>query len=212
MEGTLSGLAAGDEIWSNSINFDVGLPGGNWVTNPQDWADRLATPLATWYAAAANNIVQTSRLTVLKVNNIDTDGHYADPVTHQHVYAPTIAGGGGTGAAPAFCSVAYTWETGRTRGPGHRGRIYPPNYNYIPTGSTISAADTAAAAAAARRLLNVFLGVLDSAGHLVSPVVASKVGAGINNAITGVSVDDIYDVQRRRKNALPSVRVALPFP
>lgn len=204
--GTLSGLAANDEIWSNTINMSIGEAGGEWVHDPQEWVDRMAPHVATWYGLAANGLVATSRLVSVKANNINPDGSYADPTTHEHVFPTPVAGGAGNGQAPAFCSVAITWETQNSRGPGHRGRIYPPNYDYIPTGSTISPGDVALVVAAGKRLLDALIAEFDTDGNLVSPVVASKVGTGINVGIVGVSADDIYDVQRRRKNALPSVR------
>jgi hypothetical protein len=134
----------------------------------------------------------------LKCNNIGADGKYSDDTTHVYDYPSPTPGYVASQKAPSFCSVAMAWTTDRVRPPGAWGRIYPPNPSYAPTGSFIQASDRALVVTAAKALLSV----LRNCGGDISliPVIASKVNA-TNTEITGVRVSDVYDVQRRRKNA-----------
>lgn len=209
--GHLSTLSGPSEIWACGLRVYTGIPAGNYVANPQGYADAIAPKLKTWFTTLANGFPSTASLEWVKVNSISPTGHYVDATTHQT--AITSANGGvstGTNTVmPSFCSVALTLETGLTRGHAHRGRLYLPNYSYKATGAQISGSDATAVANAGKALLNVINTTSDGA-TLVRPIVASKFG--VSNEVTGVSVDNIYDVQRRRKNRLTSTRTTLAWP
>jgi hypothetical protein len=199
------------EIWA--CNVRLSADGGGGVTlDTAGLMNDIYAPLSTWYALPASRMSSDSKLMFLKVNMIGDDGKYVSrTATNRHDYVGTL--GGATPAAPQFCSLAYSWSTANARGPAHHGRIYPPNAAFvIVNGSKISAADATINTAAAKALLTVFRNVGGADGRRGTPVVASNIGGAIQ-PITGVSTDDLYDVQRRRKNRIVPTRSAiLAFP
>lgn len=196
--GALNEIASGDEIWECTIRGYS--PGGSKLplSDPAGYMGQIHTALATWFGASTSGMYQGSTLKWLKVNNIGADGKYSDSTTNVYDYPSPTAGYVATQKAPAFCSVAMAWTTSRTRPPGAWGRIYPPNPSYAVVGSAIASADQALVVTAAKNLLGVLRNCSGSLGFI--PVIASKVNA-TNTEITGVRVSDVYDVQRRRKNA-----------
>lgn len=208
--GSLNSLSGPKEQWACGVRVYTGDPAGDYLQNPQAYADALGPKLATWFGTAANGFPSAAALEFVKVNNIDGAGHYVDGKTHQ---AALNASGAANPIqlSPAFTCVAITWETGITRGHASRGRIYPPNYIYAPVGSQISATDVTKVVNCGKALLGIINSTLDGT-TLVRPVVVSSIGAGAIREITGVSVDNVYDVQRRRKNRLAATRTTAVWP
>jgi len=196
------------EIWECTTRLRSNA-GGGVTLDPEAYLEAIKTPFAEWFVAPTSGMHGQAELQTLKCNAIGADGLYVSKsVTHLTDYAPGFTGGK-AGIAPGFCSLAFTWETGILRGPGHRGRIYPPN----PTGTMasamrVNAATAEAAALSGRAYLLVLRNAAGADGVKGFPVVASKVDGSIHE-ITGVTVDDILDVQRRRKNAVSGTRSAV---
>ena len=213
MSGSLQdpGATSPDEIWACSINL-VPLAG---LDVPNDvYLETIAGPLLAWFKDQANNMWNGARLLTLKANSINAAGHYADPTGtffHDYVGGDTNTGGA-PGTGPMTTSVAYTWTTAIHRGPGTHGRIFPPNNTYAPVdGEYLAPQHTAAATAAAKRLLTIVSMPSDPGGSRFTPVVASGVNA-TNTTITGVAVGSRKDTQRRRSNALKETYASLNFP
>jgi hypothetical protein len=175
--------------------------------DPAAYLTAIATPLATWFSASASKMCSLATLRFVKANNIDAAGHYADATTtHVHDYADGIVGFAAP-VGPQFISRAITWETANARGPGHRGRIYPPNATVAIGTSAFktSGTDRDVNTAAGASLIGVLKNASGANGVKGKPVVASKVNGALVT-ITGVSSDDVYDVQRRRKNRIKGSR------
>lgn len=167
--------------------------------------------LATWFGDTANHMSSLARLKWIKANAVGADGKYINPVTHVFDYSTAVSGSAVPGNLPGFCSLAYTWETGRARGTAHRGRMYTPNAFPLDTEFTVSPANGALNAQAGVALLEI----LDNSGSGISTQeltfgIYSRIDAS-HHDITGCSSDDTWDVQRRRKDRIPSVRSAV-FP
>lgn len=196
--GALTELASNDEIWECTIR--VYSPGGSKLplSDPAGYMGQIATPLGTWFALAASGMQSVASLAYLKVNNIGADGKYSDPTTNVHDYTTPVTGGVVGQQAPSFLSCAMAWTTNRTRPPGAYGRIYPPNFSYGFAGAKISATDQGKVVTAGKNLLGVLRNCAGSLGAI--PIIASKANA-TNTEITGVRCSNVYDVQRRRKNA-----------
>lgn len=199
------------EIWSCGIRcFDHNLQAPVPDADIEDWIDWYAPKLSDWYTAAPNKMSTNAELSYIKINNIGADGKYAN-AGNTHVYDyPAGRVGAAPATAPNFLSVAWTWETGRQRGRAHRGRMYPPNPTWAFTGAILSAADALANANVGQRLWHDVLYTGRSAGFedYLEPQVFSKLDAS-HHPITGVSCDNVYDVQRRRKNQAPKTRTAV---
>lgn len=197
-----------EEVWECTVRLSADGGGGD-TLDPEAYLAQIKTPLQTWFAAATTHISQFATLNTIKVNHVDAAGHYVDPITHLRDYTPPIQGSDVT-PWPGKTSLVYTWETGLARGPGHRGRIYPPANN--PGGVSAFRCDPTVATRNAQNGAGL-LAVLKNTAFAVAgthgqPVVASKIGGVINN-ITGCTSDNVYDSQRRRGNRIPTARSAV---
>ena len=206
-----SDVAGVHEVWQFGIRMDTGAPTGHWHPDPQGYANAIGNPIATWFAAATTGMANVARLQIVKVNNINPDGTYADNTTHQFVVGGAGTAGGKTIVEPGYNSLAWTWETDIGRGPGSRGRVYPPNPTFtLLNAFAIQTTDQTAQLTAAKALLNLLIAA-QVGGVGVSPVVCSKT-TGAVGTIKAVSVDNILDVQRRRKNRAVSARSRSVWP
>lgn len=208
--GLLSEAGSYGEIWSCGIRcFSINNNAPVTSANLDAYLDALAPLLLAYWNVPQNGMVTTATLGHLKLNNINAAGRYAEDTTHQHDYAAGL-NGPNSQLAPNFCSVVWTWETGIARGRAHRGRMYPPNPSYAPQGGKISGTDRDSAANAAQRFIHDVCRAIRGTAveDMLSPHVFSKLD-GSHHPITGATVDDVYDVQRRRKNQAHPSRSAL---
>lgn len=201
MGGTIT-YTSGTDVWSCGIRC-VEITGPGPFPDPAGYMADIKTPLATWFHAAGNKIQASSSLDFLKVNNIDEFGHYTDTTnTNRTDYSPVILGGT-TQAVPLESCCVWTWETGRARGPAHRGRIYPPN-SYSLSNGEMASAERTAQANAGKALLAV-LQAGDTGSGTCQPGVFSS-SSSVWFPITGVSVDSLPDRQSRRENKIKGAR------
>lgn len=195
------------EIWSCGIRFaaDGGDP---LALDMEAFLTAVQNPLATWYHDATNGMSNNTTLDFIKANLIGPDGKYVDKTnTHQFDWSPVIAGGVTPTVLP-IASLVFSWRTAKKRGPGAHGRIYPPNFTYGSGASVeVDTVDQGSAANAGQRLLRLLTAAWIPAG-LAHAVVASKVDASLT-PVTLVSVGNVWDTQRRRKNALAETYVTV---
>ena len=197
------------EIWECTVRLS-GDGGGGVTIDPDAYLAAVSTPLGAWFTASGMD--NQAKLMWLKCNHIAADGTYVDKTnSHRFDYGAPVVGTT-THSVPGFCTIAYTWETALKRGPGHRGRIYPPNASFQPPDITgafrITDNIRDATAARGKNLLNVLRNTAGANGTKGLPVVASKVNGALT-PIIGCSADNVYDVQRRRKDRIPATRSAV---
>jgi len=202
-----TGTGAWDEVWQCGIR---GLPSFTGGMDEVGYMTAMAANVNGWWTDPAKGCSPLSRLEYMKFNQIGPDGRYTDP-THPHTFDyATPHTGAGTSSYPDFCSLAYSWRTGRLRGPGSNGRIYVPNAWPFTAGEAIvqpTAQNDAAAAAVA--LLVQIRGAYT--GSTFEPCVASKVDGSVT-PITSVRVGRVIDVQRRRRDKVAESYVTLGLP
>lgn len=207
--GSLIGVTGKDQ-------WQCGIRGGSFNNpnqafgNSEAFLANLHADLATWFGSNAAKMHPNATLEWLKINDIGANGKYVELVTHRFDYSPIVTANISTAAAaPAYMSVAYTWETGVARGLAHRGRIFPPNGGIVmQKGSEISQADALIAAQQGELLLSKIVNASDVATVGVdqfSPAVYSFKD-GSFRAITAVSCDCLYDEQHRRKEQTNTTR------
>jgi hypothetical protein len=168
--------------------------------------------VATWFAGVGANKVNFSAVTSLthiKLNLINTAGHYAEPVSNTYTYpSPIFGGGASTPFAPQLAGVV-TLETGLARGLAHKGRVYLPG----PGGFTVPSSDGRAGASNA-------INVASSVASLINQINAAyaSIGAGDFNGrvaimsnvregawhyVTSVKAGRVIDSMRSRRSSLP---------
>jgi hypothetical protein len=200
------------EVWECSVR--ISADGGGGVTiDPDAYLAAIHDPLKTWFTAVGTAMCNNAVLGYMKANHIAADGTYVDKtVTHLFDYPGGVVGAQDP-KGPQFISLAYTWETALKRGPGHRGRIFPPN-GVLPvqvSAFKINAAGRDEIATNGAGLLAVLKNSAGANGTKGTPIIASKINGALT-PIIGCSADDIFDVQRRRKNRIKGTRSAIvPF-
>lgn len=220
--GPLTSLSPGDE-WQCGVRVRMLDPDGiSWrggAADPAAYMAAIQAPLLTWFKKAASTTAGSefmglrsdATLAWLKVNNIDTLGHYAQPVANRFDYAAQQQGGTLAAALPPFVTASISWLTALTRGRGHRGRIYLP-LGLATTRNTgqLTVTEQTQCNGTGKGLLDVLKNFTDTTGTAV-PVIASKLN-GATNTITGIATGNVYDVQRRRKEQIPETYVTRSYP
>lgn len=219
--GTLgAGLTA--DSWQCGVRVcALAQPTTQTLGGPDLYLAAIQTAVGNWFAGAQVNTVgsesqamrQDATLQWLKVNNIDAAGRYQDRSKTNVYFYPTPFIGPGLSGIPPFVTLAVSMTTAKSRGPGHRGRIYLP-FNIPANGSNVYGGVIQAFGRKVKSLLSILEGTPDggsAGGAAVRAVVASKVDASLN-PITGVAIGNIYDVQRRRKEQAEETYTALAYP
>jgi len=202
------GTLPGGEIWSNSVRMaeteEVGFANDAAGWDVQALLDHYTAKVKTHHANSGAQISPRCKLTYVKFNRVDINGHYIDPVTYEAEFAP-IAGGGSTFECPNQICLVITLTTAVSRGPASKGRIFAPMPTALPDATT-GVISTAAAGGIATAYKTFFEACCDVPGldEADSPglCVMSKVNAGATRRVNGIRVGVAYDTQRRRRNNL----------
>ena len=212
------------EVWSNSFRFSQRLqasmtptPGRNDITDAetlQAVADEVAalqtgnvypTPLRAGLSAALS-------IYGIRVNAISDSGTLV--AAAEHVKA-TPAAGQGTATRPLQVACCLTLNSGAAYGRHYRGRVYLPALAGPAISSAtlrVSPTDRGNLAGALATLLSEVAAVIN--GHVTGvlpyvPVVYSR-SQGQLLAVQNISVGDVLDTQRRRRDSLRENRTLLP--
>lgn len=210
---TWGGSIAGEDEWTNGVHI------GNWVEtalSPEEAFDEftLSGPIANALAAAyggANGLARYENLSWIKLSLIGEDGLVIGEPKYYDFTTPVT--GTTTIATPPQDSIVVTLTTDQARGLAHKGRIY------LPSGfADVQGADgrilATTVTSIANRFNTMFSAINDYCFSTIgqySVGVASSVGAGAFNVVTGVSVGNLIDTQRRRRNRLTEVYTSVPL-
>lgn len=192
------------------------------AVDPEVYLNATAWPaLKIWHKGATTKISSSCYLTWAKFNEIDSDGHYANPTTTEFRETVVTAnpGGGSSSTLPWQSSVCLTWLTdARDRGIASKGRIFMPLPSVSVNGSSglFPAADALGICNATVTLLNTLdIGGLGVGGTgVMRPGIVSRgkslgggaYGPGAREQINTVQVDNRIDIQRRRAEDLVANR------
>lgn len=205
-------LLGGAERWSCSVGF--GSVNGDVVAGP--------VPLSAWAEAVLASFKATNSWNASMKACLGSNGTIDRVRTYQYatVGTPAIAAGvssGGPAAGtnsvvmPPQCSIVVSLITGFA-GAGYRGRFYWPRLTgALDAGGKISGnpAPALVSAAAAAMLSEM---ATNSGVASLEPAVISGGGGGRVTPVTQVSVGDVVDTQRRRRDGLVEVRVTTNIP
>ena len=150
-----------------------------------------------WWGTALNLMSTQATLNFVSVAAVSATSQ-APALVHNY---PSPIPGPQAATVPNFVSLCITLETANPKGPGGRGRVYPPNApGYV--GGSVDAGGVKYVADSGVSLIDACTG----GGTLSAvPVVASKT-YGTLHPIVACSADAILDTQRRRRNQLTPFR------
>jgi hypothetical protein len=205
LEGT---MFSGGEIWRTGFfqgfaDADAGAPSDASVT-------AVMGAWQTFFTSSTSHISNSWQCTGVKQSLLSTtDGKLVDDNVVEKFYTTALNGNEGGGSLPPQVSLVAQLGTALPHGLGSKGRMYLPGIR-TPVGTDGKIGNTEAGQVATN--LKTFFDAVnahaDSVGHVIN---ASK-GSGllfdfnkINVPVTKVRVGNVYDTQRRRRNALAEV-------
>lgn len=186
------------EIWTTG--FYCAPLSGNAVL-PGNWAALVAPHWETFFKNAQTKISSRYRTVSIKANLIGTDGKQLTNPTQEYFYpAPIIGSNVGTPAAPQLTVVA-SLRTDVPRGDATHGRMYLPGISEnLDSDARLPAAAVSAIALNMKTMIDGINGQTGGGGLRVS--LASAKNSGTVRQVSKVLIGNLYDTQRRRRNAL----------
>jgi len=187
-------FATEDYSWSLSLIDPTGT-----APTPTAVPAALVTALVNYHTALDMKISQRAVMYQVKLNEIGTDGRYANPTT---VWFDWVSGilGPATANVPAQQALTISLRTPIARGRAHAGRYYLPMVTAVP-GNTgqITASDQT-------NIMNASKTFLDAVNAALDPWqigVVSDVGSGTYQPVTKVRVGSVLDTIRSRREKIP---------
>ena len=202
---TMSGtMLQSQEIWQTG--FYLGKAAGEADVPTQALADSIRDAWLTFWTNGQNGINQYYLFDQVKCARLQTNGKYdGSEVIVSNPVSATPGGAGGLPLPPQVSLVA-TLIGGSGKGYGGKGRMYLPGVSHS-AGSTGHIGDLEAQTVCTN-LAAFFQSIYTNAVTANIPINASRgstifLGAGNRNVpINGVRVGNVYDTQRRRRDAL----------
>lgn len=202
---TLSGTTLGGaEEWQTG--FYMGTPEADAPVPTQAFTDAVRDAWTTFFTNGLNGIAQLYKFTAVKAVRLAKDGRYDGSAIAESFPAAAVSGGSGGSPNPPQVALVATLIGGSGKGYGGKGRMYLPGIRlpigddgHIPQNSCQTIATNLAA------FFNTINGSFDAPGNVinVSRGNSKLLGVGARNVnVNGVRVGNVYDTQRRRRNAL----------
>jgi hypothetical protein len=137
----------------------------------------------------------------VKLNMVNTAGHYATDSTYQQIVSPVSGGASVAAGSPNQMALAISLTTDVTRGPAHRGRFFipMPQVALDPSLGTVSTTDATAIKTRTTTLLTALNAV--NANYKVA-VFSRKAGNPAHRDVLGIQVGRVLDTQRRRRRKI----------
>lgn len=209
---SITGSMATAEKWSCSLNYST--PNG--VAAVSDQADLTAWVQAVHnYLAGASTAAQTLRTMLSTAVSIDrVRGYYYSDIGQPagrvaESTAASVLGSGTVRQVPQAAIVAslLTGIPGRR----NRGRIYWPAQGVAIAGNfRVATSDQVAQTSAFAQLLRQ-IAVAEASPIALEPVVVSGAAQSVT-VVTSVSVGDVIDTQRRRRDGFAEIRNTVAVP
>lgn len=199
-------MFTGAEIWSTGFRIgQEGDEGGNFDVN-EAWVDGLKTLWQNVFAGATQNFSGAFRTLGIKAGVVLPTGLMDLTTIYTSTYATPISGGSSNPSYPPQIATVAQLRAASPVGLGAKGRMYLPGF-CAPIGSTghISGSATSQLANDLRSMFDAAETAANSPGYVIN---ASQGRPGVpgtppvHRRVTSVRVGDVYDTQRRRRNAL----------
>lgn len=207
---TLSGtMLGGGEEWQTG--FYMGSATADAPTPTQAFVDLVRDQWATYFAASGNFISYAYAFTAVKAVLLEKNGSYGSNEPVESFPASSVAGGYVGAPLPPQIALVATLIAGSGKGLAGKGRMYLPGVS-APIDTTGHLLNTTCQGIATN--LAAFFDALDASvdapGHVINVSRGHKLLGeptpiytnARNVPVNGVRVGNVYDTQRRRRNAL----------
>lgn len=215
---TISGTCfGGSEIWSTG--FFLGAEGADAPEVTAPAPNIIADYWQVFFEHAQSEVSWAWLTTEVKVAKLDVTGETVLDEVEYYNYPAAIDGGKQSNGLPPQVSIVATLISSNVRGLASKGRMFLPGL--APNIGQFGKIDAAQLGAIATNL-NTFLSavnddfgvpgkiILASFGHVTAKDLSGKPtgwGPGENKLVEHVRLGDVFDTQRRRRNALNEVYI-----
>lgn len=211
---TLSGtMFGGQEIWSTG--FFMGFEGQDAPAITETGVSDISAAWQTFFTAATSKVADDYTYTMCKVQMMATDGKaVADSAVY---YSPpaAVVGYSNTAAFPPQVALVATLANSLPRGLATKGRMFLPGVNAaVDATGHISVAEAAAIATNLQAFFTTIMNDADTPGRAVLASLGNslQLRPGEIRQVSQVRVGNVYDTQRRRRNALTENYSIKPVP
>lgn len=190
------GSLPGSESWSCGVRFRAVT-----AANSGDPAGMIAgcvSAISSYHADANTKIATLAKLNFVKLNMVNTAGHYAADVTYQTILTPVAGGQSVAAGSPNQMALAVSLTTDVTRGHAHRGRFYLP-MPQVALDATTGVLSTTDANAVKTRTLTFITALNAVSGNYKLAVFSRKSGDPRHRDVLSCQVGRTLDTQRRRR-------------
>jgi hypothetical protein len=209
---TLSGDAfGGSEIWSTG--FHMGFENADAPALTEQGAADIGEAFATFFRAQTSSVSDNYSFKLCKLSMLNNDGRVMADSSIYYQPLNAVVGAVGGPSLPPQVSLVATLANSLPRGLATKGRMFLPGINApIDDSGHLPALYTQDIATNLQAFFNTIFQDADTPGN---PVLAS-VGRGPLNMdgairnVTQIRIGNVYDTQRRRRNALQETYKVLP--
>lgn len=201
---TISGTSfGGAEVWSTGFYF--GKIDADMTTVPVGMSGLIAARWKTFFENVNTQVGNGWKTSQVKSALLNIDGSTNQDSIDYASISP-VATGAVTVQFPPQCALVVTLSSQIQRGLGAKGRMFLPGIcSPVDATGKISTANTSSIST---QLKTFFDGVNTDLGAEGKIILASKGRGGLTPApgknayVTGIRLGNVYDTQRRRRNAL----------
>jgi hypothetical protein len=201
---TMSGtMYAGSEEWTTG--FWAGSPSGDAPDPTVEAAEMISEEWQTFFTSVSVKIAYLFKTATIKITPYSAAGVIDIPKIKSFSYPTAIEGAHTGNGNPPQISVVATLVAGSGVGNGGKGRMYLPGVGTgIDTTGHIATSDANAIAAALSTFFANVNASFDNPGLAINAAKTAPVTGflAINRELTSVRVGNVFDTQRRRRNAL----------
>jgi len=209
---TLSGdMFGGAEEWSTG--FHMGLENSDAPAITEQGIADVAEAWATFFRDVNAGISNRYSFKMCKMAMINNDGKTVPDSAQYYSPQTAVVGGGGPAMNPPQIALVATLANSLPRGLATKGRMFLPGVNFaIDDSGHIPSIYTDNVATALQTFFNTIFQDADTPGN---PVLAStgrgllQTDGAIRN-VTQIRIGNVFDTQRRRRNALSETYKTLP--
>jgi len=202
---TLSGkMLNGNEEWQTG--FYVGKAQGAPDELQQSWVDGVRAAWQTFFTAGSG-ISNAYSFTECKAVLLEKSGRYVNPTGALVSYPSSTVVGPETGAPmPPQVALVATLVAGSGKGLAGKGRMYIPGVKWaISNAGTIDLGAQTSIGTKLTDFINAVNARTDRPGVVINASRGhqKQLGLGARNVpVNGVRIGNVYDTQRRRRNAI----------
>jgi hypothetical protein len=200
-------MYSGAEIWSTG--FYLGLPEGDATAPTEAFADVVLASWEDFFTATNTSISFNWKTHGVKLAPLNTDGSTDTAGVVQKTYGTAIAGQNGGSGFPPQVSLVASLLAGLGTQPGDKGRMFIPGVaSGLDSTGHATTGYNQTIATGLKTFFDDLNGSFETPGQLINASHPSIVIGGptpVNKLVTSIKVGNVYDTQRKRRNALAEI-------